>query len=783
MAERDLSRNQARVLRADRKVDRRQGILPEVDPRQRQLETFADMRSARRGSGGAEGILRSLGLLEESLGRAQGVAQKQHELDEQENFENALMDHMTGTTSEERMGRSEAYRRGIGMAQTETRWFAHKAQKDTEFQAFLEQQTEPTLEGRLKEAAAWIEDNYFGTFVKDPETGEVIDMGHRDGYLLALGQIQKARPQLLAAAGARVTERFEGESVTLFQETVRSRIMAGEQVDMAELIGRVPPTVPQDKVTSAYLNTVISVKEELARAGRHQEAVALIDQALGLAEASLPEEERQAVIAAAISETNPDAAMVDTPAQAPNSPPFNMTAYLGRNRSAESSGNDAVANDKSSAVGRYQFLGDTWLQFYRKTFGDTGESPDAILRKRLDGDVQDKVMATFTQHNIDILESRGVAVNDATVYLMHFLGEGDGIKVLTASADTNIGELVGRGARRANAAVFANVRNAGQLIKWAEQKMGVEAGATVLAGDPNYTANGLPRSVRERSFDPSVQLIPELQGRFAATAEQRALLLEHRDAAVRKWDAYEAEETRRVSDETTGGFALRLVGMGPPLTEADIRKAHKAGEIDDATAAKWFENLTAHARGEEAYQRSQEAYRDEQERKRTERAARGVIGSAVMKHFAEGGDPRKIIPSVMADLRLIPDDMTRAEVVLQVTRLAEGLESANLATPEVQSFRRNVSRMEEGLGSKLPASSRFIYIDPQGNEQRVTRAEAEALAKAQLGRLSLDAMEAAARGEALNWATTQTEMQGWLQRSFRVPSQSSTDRAAAGFAN
>ncbi len=168
---------------------------------------------------------------------------------------------------------------------------------------------------------------------------------------------------------------------------------------------------------------------------------------------------------------------------------LNMARYLARNRRAESSGNDAADAETSSAFGRYQFLRETWLEFYRKTFGETGESPAAILRKRADGDVQDRVMETFTRANLARLERAGFAATEGNAYLAHFLGVEDALKVLRASPDAPLPGLVNGASIAANRAVFDKVGSASELIAWAHRKMG-GGGASVPAGGGRVSAQG-----------------------------------------------------------------------------------------------------------------------------------------------------------------------------------------------------------------------------------------------------------------------------------------------------
>lgn len=168
------------------------------------------------------------------------------------------------------------------------------------------------------------------------------------------------------------------------------------------------------------------------------------------------------------------------PARAADTGDFDMTGYLQRNRTAESGGNDRAAAQTSSAYGRYQFLKSTWLDYYKKTFGSTGESRSAILAKRADGSVQDKVMQRFTADNVRYLARIGARATKGNTYLTHFLGRGDAGKVLQAAPDTPVSALVSSASIAANKSVLAG-KSASEVIAWAHRKMGGKA-ASVPAG-------------------------------------------------------------------------------------------------------------------------------------------------------------------------------------------------------------------------------------------------------------------------------------------------------------
>lgn len=178
----------------------------------------------------------------------------------------------------------------------------------------------------------------------------------------------------------------------------------------------------------------------------------------------------------------PAAGSADVPsaARASDSGDFNMAGYLQRNRAAESGGNDIAAAKTSSAYGRYQFLKDTWVEYYQKVFGKTGESRSVILAKRADGKIQDKVMQRFTEDNLTYLSRIGARATQGNVYLTHFLGREDAGRLLQAAPDTPVASLINSHSISANKSVLAG-KSASEVIAWAHRKMGGQA-ASVPAG-------------------------------------------------------------------------------------------------------------------------------------------------------------------------------------------------------------------------------------------------------------------------------------------------------------
>lgn len=147
--------------------------------------------------------------------------------------------------------------------------------------------------------------------------------------------------------------------------------------------------------------------------------------------------------------------------------------FKARVRTAESGGNDAARNARSSAVGRYQFTDDTWLTYYKRRFGAAGASDAQILAKRSDGALQDQLMDDLTADNAAILRRAGAAETAGNLYLTHFLGP-QATKLLKAAPDRPVEGLLPASFIDANRSVLAG-KSASQVIAWAHRKMGGSA--------------------------------------------------------------------------------------------------------------------------------------------------------------------------------------------------------------------------------------------------------------------------------------------------------------------
>lgn len=172
---------------------------------------------------------------------------------------------------------------------------------------------------------------------------------------------------------------------------------------------------------------------------------------------------------------------------------------------------DTAKNPNSSAEGRYQFTDGTWTAYYAKVFGDTGESRAAILAKKRDGAVQEKLMDRLMADNAARLRAIGAPVTKENLYILHFAGEGGGTKLLQAGDSVPVREVLGDKVIKANP--FLAGMTAGQARAELARRVGGKPGAAVPGGSAGAGA-GDDLAAMQRA-----QARQQAEGELAAAGE------------------------------------------------------------------------------------------------------------------------------------------------------------------------------------------------------------------------------------------------------------------------
>jgi len=138
------------------------------------------------------------------------------------------------------------------------------------------------------------------------------------------------------------------------------------------------------------------------------------------------------------------------------------TAYMVQVAEMESGGNPHAQSKNSSAAGLYQFTRDTWDKLRR-------QNPQLNLTAsgRLDPEQSDRAFRLFTAQNATLLaKTLGRDPVNGELYLAHFLGGLGATRILTASPNTPLVQIVGAHVMHKNR-FLSSIRTTGALRSWA----------------------------------------------------------------------------------------------------------------------------------------------------------------------------------------------------------------------------------------------------------------------------------------------------------------------------
>lgn len=112
--------------------------------------------------------------------------------------------------------------------------------------------------------------------------------------------------------------------------------------------------------------------------------------------------------------------------------------YYQRLARVESSNNPMARASSSSASGLYQFTKGTW------------EGLGYSWGQVFDVSLQNEAVQKLTNQNASILQRAGIAINEISLYIAHFLGAGRAVQVLSGNDSQQVSSLVPASAVRAN---------------------------------------------------------------------------------------------------------------------------------------------------------------------------------------------------------------------------------------------------------------------------------------------------------------------------------------------
>lgn len=265
-------------------IGRRASIVPENrNTRAPAFEPSGNMRSARRGGGGAAELMRSLAIAQRGLDDLQESALNMHAAREAENIAEGAAGQQLGTVDPVMVEKSEGYRNAVTKGRTMSDFNASARAFDEELRGVIEHQDSPDLAVRQADVRQRMEAFYHGLAI-DAETKQLRPNLQSPGAMRYLADaISRSRPTVEAAALARIEARFNGEAVTHFQRNIddQSWLNGASRIDLPLALSVLPKTVPIEMVKEAAVSAFVGTAAKLADGPDGVEGVRLLDAITG----------------------------------------------------------------------------------------------------------------------------------------------------------------------------------------------------------------------------------------------------------------------------------------------------------------------------------------------------------------------------------------------------------------------------------------------------------------------------------------------------------------------
>jgi murein DD-endopeptidase MepM/ murein hydrolase activator NlpD len=259
---RDISKLDPKVTRQDRKLDRRESILPNRRITQApDLQINADVRQGRIGGAGAEDVLRALSSVDKGLSAFQAYSEKKQAVQDDKDAAEGVLDAEAGTIDAAMLERSNAYKTSVTLANTKRDWYTALEDLDDKVKATLAEQTDPDPAVREAAVQAVIED-HFQSFALDTETGDLKDFGSPAAQRWLAEQMGSSRQKIVSDTFQLIENRMNEESLTTYSDAVRAKLKAGQEFNLEDEFDILLPTVDRKAAKMAAISTVKEVSAE-----------------------------------------------------------------------------------------------------------------------------------------------------------------------------------------------------------------------------------------------------------------------------------------------------------------------------------------------------------------------------------------------------------------------------------------------------------------------------------------------------------------------------------------
>lgn len=201
------------------------------------------------------------------------------------------------------------------------------------------------------------------------------------------------------------------------------------------------------------------------------------------------------------------------------------------------SGNDPnIKNKKSSAEGLGQFIDSTWFHMVRKYRPDiaNGKTNAQLKALKRDPALSREMTTRYVEENATLLKKHGFPVNVRNLYIMHFLGSGEGPKLLRADPNQPVSSFISARSINANKKVLSG-KTAQQVLDWAAQAMKVgkgSGGGTSYVSIPTGDPVAMEKAIRQLPKNQQASVRANINRQISAYKEVEEQRKAQRDNAI-----------------------------------------------------------------------------------------------------------------------------------------------------------------------------------------------------------------------------------------------------------
>lgn len=235
---------------------------------------------------------------------------------------------------------------------------------------------------------------------------------------------------------------------------------------------------------------------------------------------------------------------------------------------AESGGDPNAKNKKSSAEGLGQFIDSTWFHMVRKYRPDiaNGKTNAQLKALKRDPALSREMTTRYVEENAALLKKHGFPVNVRNLYVMHFLGSGEGPKLLRADPNQPVSSFISAQSINANQKVLSG-KTAQQVLDWAARAMKVgkgSGGGTSYVSIPTGDPVAMEKAIRQLPKNQQASVRANIDRQISAYKEVEEQRKAQRDNAIAgiietnggniqsvprsAWAALTPEERRKFTD-------------------------------------------------------------------------------------------------------------------------------------------------------------------------------------------------------------------------------------------